>query len=354
MMPPPNVTAALHMGHGLNNTVQDVLVRFERMRGRARALAAGHRSRRHRDAERGRATSRRRRVRRASTSGARPSWHGSGPTSARRAPPFSRSFARIGCSADWSRTYFTLDEGLSRAVREAFVPLYDEGPRSTAGTTSSTGARAASPPCRTRRPRRRRWMATSGISRYPLAERERPCHRGHHAPRDDAGRYRGRGASRTTSATADWSAGSSVCRSSIGSIPIVADDAVDPAFGTGAVKVTPAHDPADFEIGRRHDLAEHRHHDARRADQPRRAGAFPGPRSLRGAPRRSSPSSRPRGLLEKVEPHRHAVRSLLPLRHGHRAETLRSVVRADGATRRARRSRRTATAPFAVHPRAPG
>ena len=80
MMPPPNVTAVLHMGHGLNNTVQDVLVRFERMRGREHALAPRHRPRRHRDPERGGAASWRRKARPASTWGASASWSGSGRT----------------------------------------------------------------------------------------------------------------------------------------------------------------------------------------------------------------------------------------------------------------------------------
>ena len=127
MMPPPNVTAVLHMGHGLNNTVQDVLVRFERMRGRRRALAARHRPRRHRHAERRRAP--------AGEGGPHPlrprprgvRASGSGRYVARPARAILEQLKAIGCSADWTRTYFTLDDDLSRAVREAFVTLYEKG-----------------------------------------------------------------------------------------------------------------------------------------------------------------------------------------------------------------------------------
>jgi valyl-tRNA synthetase len=126
MMPPPNVTAVLHMGHGLNNTMQDVLIRFERMRGRntlwlpgtdhagiatqnvvEKLLAQEGKTR----FDIGRAAFEAR------------VWE----HVRRTGPVIIDQLKAIGCSADWSRTYFTLDQELSRAVREAFVQLHQKG-----------------------------------------------------------------------------------------------------------------------------------------------------------------------------------------------------------------------------------
>ena len=126
MMPPPNVTAVLHMGHGLNNTVQDVLIRFERMRGR-RALwlpgtdHAGIATQNVVErllAERGLT-----RFDLGRDAFVERVWEHVRVTGA----AILDQLKAIGCSADWSRTYFTLDEGLSRAVREVFVGLYEQG-----------------------------------------------------------------------------------------------------------------------------------------------------------------------------------------------------------------------------------
>ena len=170
MMPPPNVTAVLHMGHGLNNTIQDVLIRFERMRGRNGALAAGHRPRRHRHAERGRAAAREGRARPASTSGASVRRAGLELTSTRPAARFSSSSRRSAPAATGSRTYFTLDDGaLPRGARGVRPPVR-EGPDLPRASTSSTGAPAASPRSRTRRPRRKRRDGQLWHLRYPLAD----------------------------------------------------------------------------------------------------------------------------------------------------------------------------------------
>ena len=103
--------------------------------------------------------------------------------------------------------------------------------------------------------------ATLTYVKYPLAaqggrgRRRAGVHRGgHHSARDDPGRYRHRREPGRIRATRTWSGGRRWCRRSAGVIPIVADEAVDPAFGSGAVKVTPGHDPTDFEIGLRHNL----------------------------------------------------------------------------------------------------
>ena len=117
----------LHVGHGLNNTLQDVLVRWRAHGGRRRALGARHGPRRHRDAERGREAARREgktrddlgreafvaRVREFADD------------TRRRDPRAARGASARAC--DWSRTAFTFDPELSRAVREVFVRLYDDG-----------------------------------------------------------------------------------------------------------------------------------------------------------------------------------------------------------------------------------
>ncbi len=126
MMPPPNVTAVLHMGHGLNNTVQDVLVRFERMRGRRTLWLPGtdHAGIATQNVvERLLAREGRTRFDLGRDAFVERVWEYVRTTGA----AILEQLEAIGCSADWSRTYFTLDEGLSRAVREAFVRLYDEG-----------------------------------------------------------------------------------------------------------------------------------------------------------------------------------------------------------------------------------
>ncbi|HET8634538.1 MAG TPA: valine--tRNA ligase [Gemmatimonadales bacterium] len=302
MMPPPNVTAQLHMGHGLNNTVQDALIRFERMCGRQalwlpgtdhagiatqnvveRLLAAEDLTRFDlgRDAFVARV------------------WEYVRETGA----TILDQLRALGASCDWSRTYFTLDEGLSRAVREAFVRLYDKGlvyrghyiinwcPRCLTALSNEEAEKHEAPG--------KLWHL-----RYPLAggghlvvATTRPetmlGDTGVAVHPDDA-RYASL-------------IGTDVILPITGRrIPIVTDDAVDPAFGTGAVKVTPAHDPTDFEIGRRAGLAtiDVMTPDAHMNDEV--------PERYRGldrfeARRKVVAEFEELGLLEKVEEHQHAV-----------------------------------------------
>ena len=301
-MPPPNVTAVLHMGHGLNNTVQDVLVRFERMRGR-RALwvpgtdhagiatqnvverLLGQEGLTRFDLGRDAFVER--------------VWAHVRETGA----VILDQLKAIGCSADWSRTYFTLDEDLSRAVRETFVQLYEQGlvyrghyiinwcPRCLTALSNEEVEKEEVDG--------QIWHL-----RYPLADG------GHLAvattrpetmlgdtavavhPEDE--RYRALIGREVLLPLVDRR------------IPVVADDAVDPEFGSGAVKVTPAHDPVDFEIGRRHKL-------------PTIDVMTPEARISLAAPDRFQSLDRYQarrqvvaefesaGLLERVEQHRHAV-----------------------------------------------
>ena len=123
-MPPPNVTAMLHVGHGLDITVQDVLIRWRRMAGRRSPVAARHRSRRHRDAERGRESAGCARARRDALSGGRRSSRGSRASSSRPAATILQQLRGIGASADWSRTAYTLSPAaFPRGARSVRPPL---------------------------------------------------------------------------------------------------------------------------------------------------------------------------------------------------------------------------------------
>jgi len=251
VIPPPNVTGQLHMGHALNHAIHDVVVRRARMQGRKvlwlpgtdhagiatqnvveRELAAEGMTRHDLGRERF----------------IEQVWEWRRKYGDR----ITTQIRRMGSSVDWSRERFTMDEGLSRAVRKVFVQLYDED-------LIYQGERIINwcPRCGTA-------LAEIEVEyaeehgelthiRYPFVEGEggvvvattRPeTMLGDTAvavhPNDE--RY------------ADV-IGKSVRLPLVDrEIPIVADDAVDPEFGTGAVKVTPAHDPNDFAIAERHDL----------------------------------------------------------------------------------------------------
>ncbi|HEX2635503.1 MAG TPA: class I tRNA ligase family protein, partial [Gemmatimonadales bacterium] len=250
MMPPPNVTAVLHMGHGLNNTVQDVLVRFERMRGRRTLWLPGtdHAGIATQNVvERLLAKEGLTRFDVGRDAFVARVWEYVRETGA----TILEQLKAIGASCDWSRTYFTLDEGLSVAVREAFVRLYEKGlvyrghyiinwcPRCLTALSNEEAEKEEV-------------AGKLYHLRYPLA----------------AGGHLTVATTRPETMLGDTGVavhpGDQRYQALIGTdvllplvdrrVPIVADDAVDPSFGTGAVKMTPAHDPTDFEIGRRHGL----------------------------------------------------------------------------------------------------
>ncbi|HXE58950.1 MAG TPA: valine--tRNA ligase, partial [Gemmatimonadales bacterium] len=302
MMPPPNVTSVLHMGHGLNNTIQDVLIRFERMRGREALWLPG-------TDHAGIATQNV--VERILAREGKTRFDLGREAFVERVWAFVREtgaaildqLKAIGASADWSRTYFTLDPRMSRAVREVFVRLYEKGliyrgnyiinwcPRCLTALSNEEAEKEEQDG--------RLWHV-----RYPLE-------RGGHlvvattrpetmlgdtavAVHPDDARYRELVGTMVRLPLAERP------------IPIVADPGVDPEFGTGAVKVTPAHDPLDFEIGRRHGLPalDVMTPDARMNDDV--------PERFRGldrfeARKRVVEELERLGLLERVEAHRHAV-----------------------------------------------
>ncbi len=303
MMPPPNVTASLHMGHGLNNTVQDVLIRFERMRGKDTLWLPG-------TDHAGIATqnvverllqqegkTRFDLGREAFEARVRGYVEETGTT-------ILRQLRALGASCDWGRTYFTLEPRMSRAVREAFVRLHEKGlvyrgtyiinwcPR---GLTALSNEEAEK-------------HETDGKIwrlRYPLADGSGHVTVATTRPETMLGdtgvavhpgdpRYAALVGRELRLPLADRL------------IPVVADEAVDPAFGSGAVKVTPAHDATDFEIGRRHGLPEL---DVMTPDARMNEAV---PERFRGLDRFEArrlvvEEFERLGLLEGVDPHRHAV-----------------------------------------------
>lgn len=314
-IPPPNVTARLHMGHGLNNTIQDALVRWRRMQGWEalwipgsdhagiatqnvveRLIATEGKSRDDlgRDAFVGRV------------------WEFVHKTGGE----IFDQLRAIGCSLDWPRARFTLDEGLSRAVREVFVRLYEKDlvyrghriinwcPRCLTALSDEEAE--------TQETHGRLWHL-----RYPLAG-------GAGAgglPRLPDGRaYLVVATTRPETMLGDTCVAvhpdDERYKSLVGSelelpltgrrIPVVADTYVDPAFGSGAVKITPAHDPNDFEVAQRVGAP------ALDVMTPEAVMNDAAPERFRGmdrfeARRAVVAAFDELGLLEKVEDHTHAV-----------------------------------------------
>src|SRR5215210_1351007 len=255
VIPPPNVTGSLHMGHALNNTLQDVLCRFERMRGKdvlwqpgtdhagiatqmvvERRLAAENR------------TDRRTMGREAFLAEV---WKQKEESES----VILGQLRRLGASCDWSRSRFTMDEGLSRAVVKVFVQLHRDGliyrdkrlvnwdPRFQTAISDLEvqqievkgqlwhirypieGEADRFIAVATTRPET--MLGDTGVAVHPQDERYR----------DVVGR-------------------NSLLPLVVRRIPIFADAYSDPEKGTGAVKITPAHDFNDFEVGKRHNLPQ--------------------------------------------------------------------------------------------------
>ncbi|HUV31853.1 MAG TPA: valine--tRNA ligase [Acidobacteriota bacterium] len=253
VIPPPNVTDVLHLGHALNNTVQDILIRRHRMQGYETEWLPG-------SDHAGIATqvivekqlikegTTRREIGREKFLERTRDW------AYRNKDIILGQLRKIGCSCDWDRTRFTLDDGLSRAVAEVFIHLHNKG-------WIYRGHRIVNwcPSCKTslsddevehKTFDGNLWYIKykiKGSDDYLTVATTRPeTMLGDTAlainPKDS--RYK-------------KNMGKTVILPILErEIPIVADSFVDPEFGTGVVKVTPAHDPNDFEIGKRHDLQE--------------------------------------------------------------------------------------------------
>ncbi|MBN1151586.1 MAG: valine--tRNA ligase [Dehalococcoidia bacterium] len=302
VMPPPNVTGELHVGHALTMTVEDVLIRWHRMLGDPTLWVPGtdHSGIAvqvlvEKDLAREGLT--RQQVGREEF--LRRAWE----RAIRSRKSIEQQQHLIGASCDWTRDTFTLDEGPSRAVRTAFSRLYHKG-------LIYRGERMVNwcPRCQT---------ALSDLEvehkesaghlwhfQYPYAEGEgsitiattRPetCY-GDTAvavnPNDD--RYR------------DLVGRSVILPVSGRPIPVIADEAVDPAFGTGALKITPCHDPTDLEISDRHGLA---HIDVFNQDgtMNSHAGACEG-LTRESCRERVIQEFKDRGLLAGITPYSHMV-----------------------------------------------
>jgi valyl-tRNA synthetase len=259
VIPPPNVTGSLHMGHALNNTLQDVLVRFERMRGRDVLWQPGtdhagiatqmvvERQLMERQEPTRRVMGREKFIERV--------WQWkeeSGNT-------IVGQLERLGCSCDWSRLRFTMDEGLSRAVRKVFVDLYRAGliykdkrlvnwdPELLTAISDLEVEQIETKGhlWHLRYPIEGRKFDPSDPSTYIVVATTRPetmLGDTAVAVHPDDERYQ-------------HLVGKNVILPLVGRrIPIIADEYSDPEKGSGAVKITPAHDFNDFEVGKRHGL----------------------------------------------------------------------------------------------------
>ncbi|HEX2800436.1 MAG TPA: class I tRNA ligase family protein, partial [Phenylobacterium sp.] len=252
VIPPPNVTGSLHIGHALNNTLQDVLIRFERMRGKAALWLPG-------TDHAGIATQMvvERQLADAGNIGRRDlgreafvekiwEWK------AKSGGTIVNQLKRLGASCDWSRERFTLDEGLSAAVRKVFVTLYREK-------------------LIYRDKRLVNWdpQFQTAISDLEVEQREVDGAYWHFAyPLEDGSGEIVVATTRPETMLGDTAVavhpGDARYTALIGKavrlpivnrpVPIIADDYADPEKGSGAVKITPAHDFNDFMVGKRHSL----------------------------------------------------------------------------------------------------
>jgi valyl-tRNA synthetase len=313
MMPPPNVTGSLHTGHALTFTLQDILVRYQRMRGRDVLWQPGS------DhagiatqmvVERQLAQEQSSRQKLGRTAFVERVWQ----WKAESGGTIIRQLRALGASPDWSRERFTMDEGLSAAVRRVFVQLHKEGliyrdkrlvnwdPKLHTGLSDLEvefhetkgslwyfkypieGQEGRFITVATTRPET--MLGDSGIAVNPEDERYRDLI-GKHAILPLVGRR----------------------------ILIVGDEHADPTAGSGAVKITPAHDFNDFQVGRRHDLPLINifDKDAKLNDA--------APEAYRGldrfeARKRIVADLEAQGLVEKIEPH------TLMVPHGDRSQVV--------------------------------
>ncbi|HJU03403.1 MAG TPA: valine--tRNA ligase [Actinomycetes bacterium] len=250
-LPPPNVTGSLHIGHALDHTYQDYLARLHRMRGFEVLWLPGmdHAGIATQNVvERELAKEGRTRFDLGREAFVERVWAWKAESGGR----ILGQMQRLGDSVDWSRERFTMDEGLSRAVREVFVSLYEQG-------LLYRGERIINwcPRCLT------------ALSDIEVEHEEVPGELAHlRYPLEDGSGFIGVATSRAETMLGDTAVAvhpdDPRYRDLVGRtvrlplvdrlIPVVADAAVDREFGTGAVKVTPAHDPNDWEIAQRHGL----------------------------------------------------------------------------------------------------
>lgn len=257
MIPPPNVTGSLHMGHGFNNAIMDALIRFRRMQGRNTLWQPG-------TDHAGIATQM---VVERQLAAQGISRHDLGREQfldkvwewkEQSGGTITRQIRRLGSSVDWSRERFTMDDGLSEAVKEAFVRLHEDGliyrGKRLVNWDTKFHTAISDLEVENHDEKGHLWNL-----RYPLADGKKTAE--------------GNGYLIVATTRPETMLGDSAVavhpederyKALIGSfvelplvgrrIPIVADEYCDPEFGTGCVKITPAHDFNDYEVGKRHDL----------------------------------------------------------------------------------------------------
>ena len=252
VMPPPNITGQLHMGHALDNTMQDILIRYKRMQGYSALWQPG--------TDHAAIATEVKVIEHLKKQGIEKDdlgrdgflekcWDWKQEYGTR----IVSQLKKLGSSADWQRERFTMDEGCSKAVEEVFVKLYEEG-------YIYKGNRIINwcPVCQT------------SISDAEVEHEEQAGHFWHmkYEIVGEPGRYVTFATTRPETMLGDSAVavnpnddrykdivGKTVMLPFVNrEIPVIADEYVDMEFGTGVVKITPAHDPNDFEVGKRHDL----------------------------------------------------------------------------------------------------
>ena len=254
VMPPPNITGQLHMGHALDNTMQDILIRYKRMQGYNALWQPG--------TDHASISTEVKVIESLKAQGIDKKdlgregflekvWEWKEEYGGK----IVKQLKKMGSSADWDRERFTMDEGCSRAVQEVFIKLYEKG-------LIYKGSRIVNwcPMCKT------------SISDAEVEHEEQDGFFWHinYPVKGEAGRFVEIATTRPETLLGDTAVavnpederyqdiiGKTLVLPLVGrEIPVVADHYVDKEFGTGCVKITPAHDPNDFEVGKRHNLPE--------------------------------------------------------------------------------------------------
>ncbi len=302
VIPPPNITGKLHMGHALNMTLQDITIRFNRMLGKNTLWLPG-------EDHAGIATQGvvEKTLREKGTSRdevgreefLRITWEWANEYR----EYIKKQIEWIGCSVDWERDRFTLDEGLNRAVRKAFVQLYDKGliykGKYLVNWCSRCGTVLSDEEVEHEDEKSHLWYI-----RYPIKGEEQGLIVATTRPETMLGdtavavnpsdeRYK------------DWIGKTLFLPIVNREIPIIADHFVDPKFGTGAVKVTPAHDPNDYQMAIRHNLPFVEVIDERSKMSPE-AGIYSGLSALE-ARKKIVERLESEGFLVKIEDYNHSV-----------------------------------------------
>ncbi len=254
VMPPPNITGQLHMGHALDNTMQDILIRYKRMQGYNALWQPG--------TDHASISTEVKVIESLRAQGIDKNdlgregflekvWEWKEEYGGR----IIRQLKKMGSSADWDRERFTMDEGCSKAVQDVFIKLYEKG-------LIYKGSRIVNwcPVCKT------------SISDAEVEHEEQDGFFWHinYPVKGEEGRFVEIATTRPETLLGDTAVavnpederykdiiGKTLVLPLVGrEIPVVADHYVDKEFGTGCVKITPAHDPNDFEVGKRHNLPE--------------------------------------------------------------------------------------------------